>query len=65
VISAADPRIQQCTDVNVTDATTGIGIAEPPATFGQMWSPTLTHYYVGASADGSDNTFSGSYLPPS
>lgn len=65
VISQADARIQTCTDVTVKDANTGIVIEEPPATFGQVWSPTLTHFYVGASADGSDNSFTGSYLPPS
>lgn len=64
VVVAADSRILHCDSVAVTDVLTGATVNEPAATFGQVWQPTLTHFYVGASDDTTDNTITTTYGPP-
>lgn len=63
-IRNADPNIQQVGNVVVSDAVTGQTIAEPTLVPGKKWSPTTTHYYVGASDAGTDNTCTLAYMPP-
>src|ERR1019366_6043803 len=58
VLSKADPRILHCSTVIVTDATTGVPIAEPLNTFGQAWAPYVVHYYL------TDSEVTATYTPP-
>lgn len=64
-LSKADPNIQACISVAVIDSASGATLTPPVNTFGTIWAPTLTHLYIGASANNSDNVLSVTYLPPS
>lgn len=58
-ISAADPRILQCSAVTVTDAVTGNSVPEQTSVYGQWpYQPTLTHLYL------TDANCNAVYQPP-
>lgn len=57
-LSKADSRIRRCTNVVVTDVLTGQIVQEPPNLFTQVWSPTVTHYYL------TDQNVTTTYYPP-
>lgn len=58
LLSVADSRIRQCSAVVVSDALTGLPIAETPNTFGVIWAPQLTHMWL------TDQNCTSTYLPP-
>lgn len=58
VLSGADPRIQQCTGVSITDALTGATIPDTTPLPQQGWLGTLTHWFLTSA------NVQSSYLPP-
>jgi len=64
-LSRADPNILTCVSVTVIDSASGAVLSPPANTFGLSWAPTLTHYYIAASATSGDTVITTTYIPPS
>ncbi|MDE2427055.1 MAG: hypothetical protein KGO96_14245, partial [Elusimicrobia bacterium] len=59
VLSGADPRIQQCTGVTITDALTGGAVPDTTPTPQTGWLGTLVHLFL------TDSNCQAVYMPPS